>query len=204
MKKTLITMLLALLVISAVSAGFTCSPGFQGTLGASFCHPTSSYLKTSQARDLPEIRTSFYADFDAMLATVRFDNNLEVGLGFALQWTSQSLAAGIHVLQPYVGSGVALTLNKIFNREDKCFALGIKTRLMFCKYRPYNYKFNTIDIALVPSKRVFNDSNYDIFMICPVTFSKKSDAFTVRAGLGFNVKYNVRLNIENTRGEKDK
>lgn len=199
MKKVLITVLLVVL-FSPVFAGFTFSPGIQGTLGASFCHPTDEYLKSSQGQKLPELRTSFYVDFDAMLAEIIFDNSLETAVGFSMLWTSQSLAAGIHVLQPYIGTGLSVFVNKYFKND---YALGLKTRLMFCKYRPYDYKFSTIDVSAVPSKKVFDDQNYDIFMMCPVTLSFRSDAVTVRAGLGFNVKYNVRLIIERkTEAEK--
>ncbi len=193
MKKILITVLLAALFPSVVFAGFIFSPGIQGTLGAAFCHPTDEYLKSSQGQNLPELRTSFYVDFDAMLAQIIFDNSLETSVGFSMLWTSQSLAAGIHVLQPYIGTGLSVFVNKYFKND---FALGLKSRLMFCKYRPYDYKFSSVDVAAVPAKKVFNDDNYDIYMMWPVTLSFRSDAVTVRAGLGFNVKYNVRLEIE--------
>ncbi len=190
MKRTLITVILAVFAASSVFAGFTYSPGIQGNLGASFCYPTADYLKSSQGKELPALRTSLYFDCDAMLANVVFDSNWEVGLGFSLQGTSESLAAGISILQPYMGMGAALAFNRNF---ENGFAIGLKARYLFCRFRPYNYKFNTVDIAAVPSYRFFRDSGFDILMVYPFTVSVKSDAVTFRLGVGFNVKYNIKL-----------
>lgn len=193
MKKLLVTVLLVIVISSAVFAEITYSPSVYGTVGGAFCHPTANYLKSSQGKELPKMRTSWYAGFDAMLLDVVFDNNWEVGGGFAMQWTSQSLAAGTHVLQPYLGMGLAIQTQ---NHLKENFYLGLKTRLLFCKFRPYDYKFDTLDLEVLPVLKSLEEKNFEIDMVTPITFSFKSDAITTRAGIGFCIKYNIKFNEE--------
>ena len=184
--KKLIILALLLVVISTAFASVSYSPSVQGYIGGTFLHPTSKYLKTVQGKDSPFFRTSASAGFDALFVNFKF-NKFELGGGMSFLWTSQSLAAGISVLQPYTGVGVVVGGERRF---ETGFGIGAKLRLMFCKNR-VKYKFDTMDLEVNPSYKFYDAKNFEISVITPVDFTYRNDSFSVRLHVGFDLQYNV-------------
>lgn len=182
MKKILFVSVL-LVAIMSTSFAFNYSPSFEGMIGGTFLHGTSSHLQTIQGKNAPYFRTSFYLNADFFPADFSF-RRFSVGAGITAQYTGESLRAGNSVIQAYSGFGPVL--KGVYFFSDR-FNLGLKTRLMFNK-NVMKYRFDTFDVEILPILKLKNSGYFHISFISPVTFTYRNDSISVRLGVGVSVQ----------------
>lgn len=190
-----LSLVLILLVVSFVLfAKSSYSPSIQGYTEGSFTFPTAEYLKVSQGRKLPPMRTSFNLCGDVMAANFKI-NDFELGAGFSYLYNTRSLIAGVNFLQSY--SGLGFCIGALYHFND--FSIGEKFRWLFCSYRPFNNRFDILEFETLPAFRVMDTNNFELSLTTPVTVCFKSDSFTVRTGIGFDFKYNLIFGAKNEK-----
>lgn len=183
MKKAVLIAFVIFLGFS-VFASVSYTPAIQIYAGGAFCCPTADYLKYSQGKKLPALRTSFNAGTD--LLPLNFcSGQFEFGAGFSVLYVSNSLVAGIQYLRQYLAYGPAI--NFAFNWN--VFGLALKGRLLWARFVPLKDKFAAGEAEIMPFWKVTGDNSFRVKIILPLTVQFKKDAVTFRVSAGVDLSF---------------
>ena len=172
MRRSAVVLLIILTAFPAFC--LTYSPRVEARVDAEFYH---SKLVTES---IP-FRTSLNIGGD--IVPVYFDSpNLGFGAGFALSFTTRSLAFGHSITKPYRAFGPVLDLDWHVYRS---FSLGLRTRLMFCAMGPvYVDEFASVELELDPSLTVVEKGRIKLNVLVPLTAVFRKDGYCLRFGAG--------------------
>lgn len=188
-KKMLFVTVLLFLTLFCCFARVSYSPRIQFYGSSSFTCPTEDYLKISQGKMLPPVRTSVAYGTDIMALNFRIAR-FSFGTGLSVLYNTRSLVAGIQFLRPYTGIGIVNGFKYDF--AGKC-ALDFKFRYFFCEYLPYNNRFDVIETEISPSIALVDNSRVNTSLYFPVAFTYKSDSVSMKVGIGLDVQVNFYL-----------
>ncbi len=186
-KRTLVFILCLIAFLPPVFAlRMNYSPSASVFGGGTFLHGTSAHLQTVQGKDAPVFRSSYSFGGDILAARVSF-RKWALGAGISAMYTSDSLRAGNSFMQGYFGWGPSLEGEFFFGDR---FRLAMKTRLMFCK-NTMKYKFDVLDVEIVPSVKIKDVNSFRISLITPIDFTYRNESYSIRVHVGVSLQLMV-------------
>ena len=184
--KRKLSVILLLLCSFSLFASVHYKANIDAAVGYNLATMRESYLKTVSSVSMPKTRSQAAFFGDIIPFGMQIGEHISFGAGGSLSYITRSNVSHSTQLRRYQAFGITAYFDFAFNYR---WSAGIKGRVLWCRYIPFQDRFAAFDIEPYAKFCFFNRRMFSISAIAPVTIHIKKDVLSVRPSLGVDIAF---------------